>query len=75
MYAIRSYYGNVSAAKSATVIITLPDTAAPVVGTFTLPATATSLTVPVTALSASDNVAVTGYLVSTSSTKPAASVV
>jgi len=65
--------GNVSAAKSATVQISLPDTAAPVVGTFTLPATSTSLTVPVTALSASDNVAVTGYLVSTSSGKPAAS--
>ncbi|WP_226989252.1 hypothetical protein [Desulfuromonas sp. TF] len=65
--------GNVSAAKSATVKITLPDTTAPVVGTFTLPATATSLTVPVTSLSASDNVGVTGYLVTTSSTKPAAS--
>ena len=65
--------GNVSAAKSATVQITLPDTSAPVVGTFTLPSTATSLTVPVTALVASDNVGVTGYLVTTSSTKPAAS--
>ena len=43
------------------------DTTVPVVGTFTLPATATSLTVPVTALSATDNVAVTGYLVTTSS--------
>jgi Glucodextranase, domain B len=65
--------GNVSAARSATVQITLPDTSAPVVGTFTLPLTATSLTVPVTALAASDNVAVTGYLVTASSTKPAAS--
>jgi len=65
--------GNVSAAKSATVQITLPDTTAPVVGTFTLPATSTSLTVPVTALSASDNVGVSGYLVTTSSSKPAAS--
>ena len=43
------------------------------IGTFTLPATATSLTVPVTALKATDNVAVTGYLVTTSSTKPLAS--
>ena len=65
--------GNVSAAKSASVTVTLPDTTAPVVGTFTLPATATSLIVPVTALTASDNVAVTGYLVTTSSSKPAAS--
>ncbi|HZV82967.1 MAG TPA: hypothetical protein VFF53_12445, partial [Geobacteraceae bacterium] len=65
--------GNVSAAKSATVTVTLPDTTAPVIGTFTLPATATSLTVPVSALTASDNVAVTGYLITTSATTPAAS--
>ncbi|QWV92420.1 hypothetical protein KP004_14560 [Geomonas oryzisoli] len=65
--------GNVSAGKSASVTVTLPDTTAPVVGTFTLPATATTLTVPVTAFTATDNVAVTGYLVSTSSAAPAAS--
>ncbi|UPU37126.1 Ig-like domain-containing protein [Geomonas paludis] len=65
--------GNVSAAKSASVTVTLPDTTAPVVGTFTLPATATTLTVPVSAFTATDNVAVTGYLISTSSAAPAAS--
>ncbi len=65
--------GNVSAGKSATVVVTLPDTTAPVVGTFTLPATATSLTVPVSSLAATDNVAVTGYLITTSATAPAAS--
>ncbi|MBJ6751543.1 Ig-like domain-containing protein [Geomonas anaerohicana] len=65
--------GNVSAAKSATVTVTLPDTTAPVVGSFTLPATATTLTVPVSAFTATDNVAVTGYLISTSSAAPAAS--
>ncbi|MHB8708912.1 MAG: hypothetical protein ACYC9I_08555 [Desulfuromonadales bacterium] len=65
--------GNVSASSSASVVITLPDTAAPTVGAFTLPATSTSLTVPVSSLTASDNVAVTGYLVNTSATKPAAS--
>src|SRR6185295_1544967 len=65
--------GNVSAAKSAVVVVTLPDTSAPVVGSFTLPASATSLTVPVSALSATDNVGVTGYLISTSSSIPAAS--
>jgi len=64
--------GNVSAVKSATVVVSLPDTAAPVV-TFTLPATATSLTVPVASLSATDNVAVTGYLVNKVATPPAAS--
>jgi hypothetical protein len=64
--------GNVSAAKSASVTITLPDTAAPVVSAFTLPATATSLTVPVNSLSATDNVAVTGYLITNSASAPAA---
>ena len=65
--------GNVSTAKSATVTVTLPDTSAPVIGTFTLPTTSTSLSVQVSALSATDNVAVTGYLITTSSSKPAAS--
>ena len=64
--------GNVSAGKSASVTITLPDGTAPVVDTFTLPATATSLTVPVSALSATDNLAVTGYLITTSATVPSA---
>jgi hypothetical protein len=44
-----------------------------VVSVFTLPATATSLTVPVTTFTATDNVGVTGYLITTSATKPLAS--
>jgi len=65
--------GNVSAGKSATVTVSLPDTTPPTVGTFTLPATASGLTVPVSALAATDDVGVTGYLVTTESTAPAAS--
>ena len=65
--------GNVSASKSATVTITLPDVAAPTVGTFTLPATATALTVPVSGLAATDNFGVTGYLITESATAPTAS--
>ena len=65
--------GNVSAGKSASVTITLPDTTAPVVGSFTLPATASALSVAISSLSATDNVAVTGYLISESSAAPAAS--
>lgn len=65
--------GNVSLAKSASVVITLPDTAAPVVSAFTLPATATSLTIPVTAFVATDNLAVAGYLITQSAAAPAAS--
>jgi len=64
--------GNVSLSRSATVTVTLPDTTAPVIGAFTLPATATSLTVPVSSLSATDNVGVTGFLVNKSATAPAA---
>ena len=48
------------------------DTTAPVVGAFTLPATSTSLTVPVSSLTATDNLGVIGYLVNTSATKPLA---
>ncbi|MBT0653541.1 hypothetical protein [Geomobilimonas luticola] len=65
--------GNVSLAKSASVTVTLPDTTVPVVSAFTLPATATSLTVPVSSFTATDNVGVTGYLITTSATAPAAS--
>ena len=40
---------------------------------FTIPATATSLTVAITSFTATDNVGVTGYLVTQSSTTPSAS--
>ncbi|WP_129127956.1 beta strand repeat-containing protein [Geomonas oryzae] len=63
--------GNVSAGVSDVVAITLPDTTKPVVGTFTVPATATSATVAVT-VAATDNLAVTGYLITESATAPAA---
>jgi hypothetical protein len=68
----RDAAGNISGALSATVTITLSDTAPPTVTSFILPTTATSLTVPVTSFTASDNVAVTGYLLSEVSTQPLA---
>jgi hypothetical protein len=64
--------GNVSTALSDSVTITLPDTTAPVLETFTLPATSDSLSVPISSLDASDNVGVTGYLVTTSASVPSA---
>jgi hypothetical protein len=67
--------GNVSNGVAATVTITLPpvpDTTLPVVSGFSLPATSASLTVGITSLTATDNVAVTGYLVNQSATRPAA---
>jgi regulation of enolase protein 1 (concanavalin A-like superfamily) len=45
----------------------------PTVTAFSIPATSSSLTVPVTTFTAVDNVAVTGYLVTESSTRPSAS--
>lgn len=49
-----------------------PDSIPPTIGSFTVPATATSHTVPITALAATDNVGVTGYLVTASATPPTA---
>jgi alpha-tubulin suppressor-like RCC1 family protein len=66
--------GNISAPVSDTVTITLADMAAPTVTVFTMPTTATSLTVPVTIFSANDNIAVTGYILTESVTAPLASV-
>jgi hypothetical protein len=48
------------------------DTTRPTITAFTLPATAASLTVSVSAFIATDNVAVTGYMVTQSATPPAA---
>jgi len=46
------------------------DSIAPVLTTFSMPAAANALTVPVSSLSASDNIAVTGYLLTESSVPP-----
>ena len=66
--------GNVSTGKNASVTITITtsDTTKPTVNTFTIPATATSLTVPISNFTATDNVAVTGFIVTESSTAPSA---
>jgi hypothetical protein len=48
------------------------DTTAPVVTAFTMPTTATSLTVAVTTFTATDATAVTGYLITSSATAPTA---
>ena len=46
------------------------DAIPPTVSAFTIPATSNSLTIPVTTFSATDNVAVTGYLIAESATAP-----
>lgn len=52
--------------------VVVPDTAAPVVTAFTMPATAASLSVSISAFTANDNVAVTGYMITQSATPPVA---
>jgi hypothetical protein len=49
------------------------DTTKPTVTDFTIPGSSTSLTVAINSFAATDNVGVTGYMVTTSSTAPAAS--
>lgn len=50
----------------------VPDITAPVVSTFAIPATASSLTVSVSNFTATDAVGVTGYLITESATTPSA---
>jgi hypothetical protein len=67
--------GDVHAEKSVNVSITVAapvDAVAPAVNTFTMQATASSLTVPVTAFTASDATGVTGYMITTSAIAPTA---
>lgn len=63
---------NVSTAVTATTTLTIPDATRPTVGAFSIPATGTALAVPVSTFTATDNKGVTGYLVTESSSTPAA---
>lgn len=64
--------GNVSTSLSDSVTITLADTTAPTVDAFTIPATSSSLEVDISTFTASDSTGVTGYMVTESSSAPAA---
>jgi peptidoglycan hydrolase-like protein with peptidoglycan-binding domain len=59
-----------------TCVVTPPttDTTLPSITAFNIPTTASSLTVSVTSFTATDNVGVTGYLLTESSTKPSSTV-
>jgi hypothetical protein len=68
---VKDAAGNISARRSASVTIILQtDTTAPQITAFNMPATSTSLTVPIKKFTATDDVGVTGYLVKTGSAKP-----
>jgi hypothetical protein len=56
-----------------TTAVVTPSNTTPTVTAFAIPATSTTLTVSITTLTATDNVAVTGYMVTESSTAPLAS--
>jgi hypothetical protein len=62
--------GNVSVAATAHVTITLADTTPPTIISFTMPATATALTVAVTTFTATDNVGVTGFMITEVNSTP-----
>ncbi|MEI6824765.1 MAG: Ig-like domain-containing protein, partial [Desulfuromonadales bacterium] len=65
---------NSAQSSAVTVLVSnpVPDVTLPTLNIFTMPATATSLTVSVSGLAASDNIGVTGYLISETSTVPTA---
>ena len=67
--------GNVGTSTGITVLVNNPvaDITAPVVSTFTMTATAASLTVAVASFTASDAVGVTGYLITESAAVPVSS--
>jgi sugar lactone lactonase YvrE len=69
----RDAAGNVSSSLSDTVDITLADTTPPTVTAFDLPDSSDSLTVPILTFTATDDVGVTGYLATESSSTPSAS--
>ena len=64
--------GNVSASASSTITVAVSDATIPVVTSFTIPVTSSSLTIAITAFKATDDVAVTGYLLTERGAKPAA---
>jgi hypothetical protein len=64
---VRDNAGNVSVSQNDSILI---DTSAPSVTSFTIPATSTSLTVAITSFTATDNNAVTSYLVNQSASTP-----
>lgn len=68
----RDAAGNVSLSMSASTTITLTDAARPQVTAFAIPATSSTLVIPITTLTATDNVAVTGYKVTEKAAAPLA---
>lgn len=66
--------GNISVVFG-TPLTVMVDAAAPTVNTFTVTSPSASFYIPITAFTGSDNISVTGYLITTSAAKPASSAV
>ncbi len=66
---VKDSAGNVSAPTSVTVTV---DAAVPSLTSFVVPTTVYDLNIPITSFKATDNMGVTGYLITTTSTRPAA---
>jgi len=66
---VKDAAGNVSAVYGSPISVSV-DTTAPAVTSFTAPSLSASFDIPITAFTASDNVSVTGYKITTSSTPP-----
>jgi len=66
--------GNMGSSSNVSVTVNNPvsDTIVPVIASFTMPATSSSLSVPVSVLTATDNAGVTGYKITESSIAPTA---
>ncbi len=64
-YTLKAYGFSIRCLKDTTV-----DTTAPIVTGFTIPATSSSLTVPITSFTATDNIGVAGYLLTETSSTP-----
>jgi hypothetical protein len=71
--AIYSGDNNFQAGISAGILQVVVDTQPPTVHTFTATTPTNSLNIPITAFTATDDVGVTGYIITTSSTQPSAS--
>ena len=67
---VKDAAGNVSSRVSDQVVITLPDVTKPVITSFAIPATSSSLVVPISSYTATDNKSVTGFKITESSTAP-----
>lgn len=64
--------GNIGKSSTVTVTVNNPDVTAPTISTFTAPSSAYTLSVPISSFSATDNVGVTGYLITESAIAPTA---